>query len=120
MNMLEAMQCNPPPKKKKKNYEGVEWEKIQPLKKWAWAKSMERWEKTWSMCLKALNHEALKWDTTNAIVVTMFSSLLFDTLSFSNLPIVFKPKKWLRERYFVREREREIKCQNFKLNLLFL
>lgn len=56
------------------------------VKKWAWGKSVERWEKTWYMWLEASHHEAQKCRITVAPLWHTLSSSSFDFNSFTDPP----------------------------------
>lgn len=66
---------------------GSEMRRKRTLKKWAWGKSVERWEKTSSMCFEASHHEAQKCRTTGTPLWTNPSSSFFDCTSFTDPPI---------------------------------
>ena len=74
-------------KKKKRKENSLERVERQTLRKWARGKSVERWEKSWSMCLEASHHDAQKCRITGAPLRTRSSTSFFDFASFTDPPI---------------------------------
>lgn len=62
---------------------------LHTARKWVFGKSVERWEKTWSICLEASHHDAQKWMITASPLLVMLSSSAFDFTSFTDPPIFF-------------------------------
>lgn len=64
-----------------------ERERRDTRKKRVWGKSVERWEKTWSICLEASHQDAQKWRIPGEPSLITLSSSPFDCTSLTLPPI---------------------------------